>query len=215
MCDDVLQVLKQIVLDNELDYFADWGNLAKESFPYAMNDSHFLPEIRNLLRGMDDGTLGAELHDLYANILSQLISLLVEHSFTMQMFIDPTPAKCQSKEATLSYSENLSSAETSLSELYVSDVFSDHSQQQDKLMEDWAAQQSSKDDGNLQEQANANNGIKFDNINIGKEEKSLEDNKEVEEDDNSFRAQMQREATTANRIQNSTIARRQCDSQEG
>jgi hypothetical protein len=69
MCDDVLQVLKQIVLDHKLDYFADWGNLAKESFPYAMNDSHFLPEIRNLLRGMDDGTLGAELYDLYANTL--------------------------------------------------------------------------------------------------------------------------------------------------
>jgi hypothetical protein len=48
MCDDILRVLKQILLDNKLDYFADWGNLAKESFPCAMNDSCFLPEIRNL-----------------------------------------------------------------------------------------------------------------------------------------------------------------------
>jgi hypothetical protein len=44
--------------------------------------------------------------------------------------------------------------------------------------------------GNLQEQANANNGIRFDNINIGEKEEGLEDNKEVEEDDNSFCARM-------------------------
>jgi hypothetical protein len=43
----------------------------------------------------------------------------------------------------------------------------------------------------LQEQANANNGIRFDNINIGEKEEGLEDNEEVEEDDNSFRARMQ------------------------
>jgi hypothetical protein len=115
MCDDVFQGLQQIVPDNKLDYFADWGNLAKESFPCAMYDSRFLPEIRNLLRGMDDGTLDAELHDLYANALSQSISLRVEQSFTMQSFIDPTPPKRQSREATLSYSENLSSVKTSLS----------------------------------------------------------------------------------------------------
>ena len=83
MCDDVLRAFKQIVLDNELAYFADWGNLVKENFPCAMNDSRFLPEIRNLLRALDDGTLDAELHDLYANTLSQLISLRVEQSFTM------------------------------------------------------------------------------------------------------------------------------------
>jgi hypothetical protein len=88
---------------------------------------------------MDDGTLDAELHDLYANTLSQSISLHVEQSFTTQSFIDPTPPKHQSKEAALSSSESLSSAETSLSEHYVSDVFSDHSQQQDKFMHKWAA----------------------------------------------------------------------------
>jgi hypothetical protein len=73
----------------------------------------------------------------------------------------------------------------------MSDLFSDLLQQQDELMEEWAAQQSSIDAGNLQQQANANNGIGFDNINIGEEEKSLEDDKEVEEDDTSFCAWMQ------------------------
>jgi hypothetical protein len=38
MCDDILRALKQIVLDKELDYFADWGNLAKENCPCAMNE---------------------------------------------------------------------------------------------------------------------------------------------------------------------------------
>jgi hypothetical protein len=109
MCDDVLRAFKQIVLDNELAYFADWGNLVKENFPCAMNDSRFLPEIRNLLRALDDWTLDAELHDLYANTLSQLISLRVEQSFTRQSFTDPTPPKPQSKEAALSSSESLSS----------------------------------------------------------------------------------------------------------
>jgi hypothetical protein len=46
MCDDALRVLKQIGQDNKLDYFADWGNLAKENFPCAMNDSRFLLEIQ-------------------------------------------------------------------------------------------------------------------------------------------------------------------------
>jgi hypothetical protein len=36
MCDDVFQALKQIGPDNELDYFADWGNLARENFPGAV-----------------------------------------------------------------------------------------------------------------------------------------------------------------------------------
>jgi hypothetical protein len=119
MYDDVLRILKQIVLDNKLDYFADWGNLAEDSFLCAMNDSRCLPEIRNLLPGLYNGTSDAELHDFYANILSQLISLRVEQSFTMQSFIDPTPPEPQSKEATLSSSENSSWAETSLSEHYV------------------------------------------------------------------------------------------------
>jgi hypothetical protein len=61
MCDDVFQGLQQIVPDNKLDYFADWGNLAKESFPRAMYDSRFLPEIRNLVGVLDDGILDAEL----------------------------------------------------------------------------------------------------------------------------------------------------------
>jgi hypothetical protein len=91
-------------------------------------------EIRNLLRALDDGTMDAELHDLYANSMSQSISLLVEQSFTMQSFIDPTPPKPQGKEATLSSSENSSSAETSPSEHYVSNLFSDQFQQQDKFM---------------------------------------------------------------------------------
>jgi hypothetical protein len=43
-------------------------------------------------------------------------------------------------------------------------------------MHEWAAQQSSVDAGNLQEQVNVNNGIRFDNINIGEEEEGLEDN---------------------------------------
>jgi hypothetical protein len=71
MCDDVLRALKQIVPDHELDYFADWRNLAKENFPCAMNDSRFLSGIRNLLQALDDGILDAELHHLYANTLSQ------------------------------------------------------------------------------------------------------------------------------------------------
>jgi hypothetical protein len=91
----------------------------------------------------------------------------------------------------LSSSENLSLVKTSLSEHYKSNLFSDQPQQQDQFIEEWAAQQSSVDAGNLQEQANANNGIKFDNIDIGEEEESLEDNEEVEEDDNSFWARMQ------------------------
>jgi hypothetical protein len=191
ICDDVLQALKQIVPDKELDYFADWGTLAKESFPCAMNHSRFLAEIRYLLQALDDGTLDAELHDLYANSLSQSISLRVEQSFTTQLFIDPTPPKHQSKEATLSSSESSSLAETSLSKHYKSDLFSDQSQQQEEFMHECAAQQSSVDIGNLQEQANANKGIRFDNINIGEEEEGLED-KEVEEKGNSFPARMQR-----------------------
>jgi hypothetical protein len=39
---------------------------------------------------MDDEMVDAEFHDLYANTLSQWISLRVEQSFTMQSFIDPT-----------------------------------------------------------------------------------------------------------------------------
>jgi hypothetical protein len=104
----------------------------------------------------------------------------------MQSFIDPTPPKPQGREATLSYSENLSSVKTSFSEHYVSGLFSDQPQQQDEFMHEWAAEQSSIDAGNLQEQANANNGIRLDNINIGEEEEGLEDNEEVEEDDNWF-----------------------------
>jgi hypothetical protein len=140
---------------------------------------------------LDDEILDAELHDLYANTLSQWISLPVEQSFTMQSFVDPTPPKCQSKDTTLSSLENLSSAETFVSEHYVSDLFSDQPQQQDEFMHECATQQSSVDAGNLQEQANAYNGIRFDNINIGEEEEGLEDNKQVEEDDNSSRTWMQ------------------------
>jgi hypothetical protein len=99
MYDIVLGMLQQIVSDHKLDYFADWGNLVKESFPCAMNDSRFLAEIQNLLRALDDGTLDAELHNLCANILSQSISLRVEQSFTMQSFIDPTPPKSHDEEA--------------------------------------------------------------------------------------------------------------------
>jgi hypothetical protein len=116
--------------------------------------------------------LDAELNDLYANILSQSIGLCVEQSFTLQSFIDPTLPKPQGKEATLSSSESLSSAETSLSKYYMSNLFPDQPQQQDKFMHEWAAQQSSVDAGNLQEQANANNGIRFDNINIGEKRKA-------------------------------------------
>jgi hypothetical protein len=108
MCDNVLRALKQIALD----YFADWGNLAKKNSPCAMNDSRFLSEIQTLLRTLADGTLDAELHDLCANTLSQSISLHVEQSFTMQSFIDPTPPKPQSNEAALSSSESCSSVET-------------------------------------------------------------------------------------------------------
>jgi hypothetical protein len=122
------------------------------------------------------------------------------------LFINLTPAKRQSKEATLSSLENLSLAETSLSEHYVSNLFSDQSQQQDdEFMEEWAAQQSSVDAGNLQEQPNGNNRIKIDNlgnVSIGqKKEEQLEDQEEeledeeemeIEGDDNSFRARMQR-----------------------
>jgi hypothetical protein len=42
-----------------------------------MNDSHFLAEIPKSLQTVDDGTLDVELHDLYANTLSQLSSLSV------------------------------------------------------------------------------------------------------------------------------------------
>jgi hypothetical protein len=105
----------------------------------------------------------------------------------MQSFIDLTPPKCQSKETALSSLESSSSGQTSLSEHYVSDLFSDQLQQQDEFVHEWAAQQSSVDAGNLQEQANANNGIRFENTSIGEEEESLEHNEEVEEDDNSFR----------------------------
>jgi hypothetical protein len=101
--------------------------LAKESFPCAMNDSRVLPEIQNLLQGMDDATLDAELHNLCANILSQSISLCVEQSFTMQSFIDPTPPKRQDEEA-WSSSESSPSADTSVSEHYRSNLFSDQSQ---------------------------------------------------------------------------------------
>jgi hypothetical protein len=59
-------------------------------------------------------------------------------------------------------------------------------------MHEWAAQQSSVDAGNLQEQANANNGTRLDNINIAEEEEGLDDDEEEEEDNNSFRAWMQR-----------------------
>jgi hypothetical protein len=58
-------------------------------------------------------------------------------------------------------------------------------------MHECAAQQSSVDIGNLQEQANGDNGIGFDNTNIGEEEEGLEDN-EIEEEDDLFRARMQR-----------------------
>jgi hypothetical protein len=192
MCDGILRSFKQIVLDNELAYFADWGKV-KENFPCAMNDSRFLPEIRNLLRALDDGTLDAELHDLYANSFSQSISLRVEQSFTRQSFIDPTPPKPQSKEASLSSSESLSSGETSFSEHYMSNLFSNQSQRQDdNFMEEWAAQQSSVNAGNLQEQANANNGIRFGNIKIGEEKEGLEDNEEIIEDNNLFCTLMQR-----------------------
>jgi hypothetical protein len=71
-----------------------------------MNDSRFLPETRNLLRALDDETLDAELHDSYANSLSQSISLRVEQSFTMQSFIDLAPPKPQGKEAILSFLES-------------------------------------------------------------------------------------------------------------
>jgi hypothetical protein len=162
----------------------------------------------------DDGTLDAELHDLYANTLSQSISLHVEQSFTTQSFIDPTPSKYQGKQAAITSSQSLSSAETSLSEHNVSDDFSDHSQQQDKFMHKWPAQQSSVDAANLQEQLNANNGIKFDNINIEEEEEDLEDEEEVEEDDNFVSRLDAREATTANHFQNIPIATRQCGFQE-
>jgi hypothetical protein len=124
----------------------------------------------------------------------------------MQSFIDPTPPKPQSKEATLSSLEGSSSTETSLSEHYGSDLFSDQPQEQDdEFMHEWAAQQSSFDAGSLQEQPDTNNGIKIDNlgnVSIGQkeeeqlkdEEEELEDKEEMEieeEDDNSFRAQMQ------------------------
>jgi hypothetical protein len=168
------------------------GKFGQGELSFAMNDSRYLPEIRNLLRALDDGILDAELHDLFANALSQSISLHVKQRFTMQSFIDLTPAKSQKEEGTLPFSESLSLVETSLSEHYVLDMFSDQSQQQDEFMHEWAAQQSSVDAGNLQEQANANNGIRFDNINIGEKEEGLEDNEEVEEDDNLFRAKMQR-----------------------
>jgi hypothetical protein len=118
-------MLKLIMLDHELDYFADRGNLAKENFPSAINDSSFLLEIRSLLRASDDGTLDAELYDLYAKSLSQSISLRVEQSFTMQSFIDPTPPKPQGKKAILPSSESLSLAEAPLSEPCVSDLFSE------------------------------------------------------------------------------------------
>jgi hypothetical protein len=59
-------------------------------------------------------------------------------------------------------------------------------------MGEWGAQQSSLDAGNLQEQANANSGIRFDSINIGEEKEGLEDEDEVEQDDNSFCVRMQR-----------------------
>jgi hypothetical protein len=58
-------------------------------------------------------------------------------------------------------------------------------------MHEWPAQQSSVNAGNLQEQANAKNGIRFDNFNIEKEREGLEDSEEVEEDDNLFHARMQ------------------------
>jgi hypothetical protein len=80
-------------------------------------------------QNLDDGTLNAELHDLYTNALNQSISLRVEQSFTMQSFIDTTPPKRKSKEATLSFLESLSLVETSLSEHYGLDLFSDQSQQ--------------------------------------------------------------------------------------
>jgi hypothetical protein len=62
------------------------------------------------------------------------------------------------------------------------------------------------DAANLQEQLNANNGIKFDNINIEEEEEDLEDEEEIEEDDNFVSRLDAREATTTNHFQNITIA---------
>jgi hypothetical protein len=129
----------------------------------------------------------------------------------MQSFINPTPPKHKSKEATLSSLERLSLVETIVSEHYVSDLFSDQSQQQDKFVQEWVAQQSSVDAGNLQEQANANNGIRFDNIHIGEEEEKLGDDEEIDE----FVSRSdERKATAANHFQNSTIARRQWGTQE-
>jgi hypothetical protein len=90
-----------------------------------MNDSHFMPEIGNFLRVLDDGILDAELHHLDAHPLNQSISLQVEQSFAM--FMDPTSPKPQGKEAALSSLENLSLVETSLSKHYMLYLFSDQS----------------------------------------------------------------------------------------
>jgi hypothetical protein len=109
----------------------------------------------------------------------------------MQSFIDPTPPKLQGKEAALSSSESLSSEEKPFSEHYMSDLFSDLPQQQDEFMDEWAAQQSSVDAGNLQEQPHTKSGIKFNNFNIQEEKEGLEDDKEIAEDDNLFCARMQ------------------------
>jgi hypothetical protein len=212
MYDDVLRVLKQIVLDNELDYFADWGNLAKENFPCTMNDSRFLPGIQNLLRASDDGILDAELKDLYAITLSQSIKAYVwsNHLQCNRLLIlllrnvRVRKQHCHLQKVRLRLRH--------LFQSIASPIFSQTNlNSKMSLCMNGAAQQSSIDAGNLQQQANANNGIRFDNINIGEEEESLEDDEEIEE----FVSCLdERKAKATNRFQNATIATRQYSTQE-